>query len=269
MQRTGLSNILAAPQKESEPHDLSSAVNLAMSRRGILLAAAILPATAHMPLTLAGETAMAKKVVLLGDSVFDNRAYVSGGADVLEHLKRRLPVGWSATLLAADGSLMRDVRLQLRHLPTDATHLIVSMGGNDALSVSDVLNFPSRSVAHALLRLAEIREQFCSSYLATLDAVLAAKLPTAICTIYDVRYADPDQRRVAVTALSILNDCITRAAAVRRVALIDLRVICDEDSDFVNAIEPSEKGGSKIASAIVSFLTRDSSPSGRAELIAR
>lgn len=212
---------------------------------------------------------MPNKVVLLGDSVFDNSAYVSSGADVLEHLVRRLPADWSAMMLAADGSLMKDVRLQMRRLPSDATHLVVSMGGNDALSVSDVLDFPSRSVADALLRLSEIREQFCSSYLSTLDAVLAVKLPTAVCSIYDVRYADPDQRRVAVTALSILNDCITRAAAERGVALIDLRVICDEDSDFVNAIEPSEMGGSKIAAAIVSFLTRDKFQGRRAEMIAR
>lgn len=212
---------------------------------------------------------MPNKVVLLGDSVFDNSAYVSGGADVLDHLVGRLPAGWSAVMLAADGSVMKDVRLQMRRLPSDATHLVVSMGGNDALSVSDVLNSPSRSVGDALLRLSEIREQFCSNYLSTLDAVLAADLPTAVCSIYDVRYADPDQRRVAVTALSILNDCITRAAAERAVALIDLRVICDEDSDFVNAIEPSETGGSKIAAAIVSFLTRDKFSGSRAEMIAR
>ncbi|WP_034883503.1 SGNH/GDSL hydrolase family protein [Ensifer sp. WSM1721] len=212
---------------------------------------------------------MSNKVVLLGDSVLDNGAYVSGGSAVLEHLVRRLPAGWSATLLAADGSLMKDVRLQLQRLPADATHLIVSMGGNDALSVSDVLNLPSASVADALLRVAEIREQFCSSYSATLDAVLAARLPTAICTIYDVRYADLNQRRIAVTALSILNDCITRAAADRGVALLDLRLVCDEDSDFANAIEPSEKGGRKIAAAIVSFLTGNRSQNGRAELIVR
>ncbi|WEX75284.1 SGNH/GDSL hydrolase family protein [Sinorhizobium numidicum] len=212
---------------------------------------------------------MTNKVALLGDSVFDNRAYVARGADVLAHLARELPPGWSAVLLAVDGSVMADVRRQMERLPADATHLVVSMGGNDALGVSDVLNAPSRSVADTLLRLAEIREQFCSAYASTLDAVLATKLPTAICSIYDVRYADADQRRIAVTALSILNDCITRAAAERGVPLIDLRVICDEDDDFTNAIEPSEKGGSKIAAAIVSFLTGHVFRSGRAELIVR
>jgi hypothetical protein len=161
------------------------------------------------------------------------------------------------------------VRQQLERLPADATHLVVSMGGNDALGVSSVLDAPSRSVADTLLRLAEIREQFCLEYGSTLDYVLAVKLPTAVCTIYDVRYADPDERRIAVTALSILNDCITRAAAEHGVPVIDLRVICDEDADFANAIEPSEEGGGKIAAAIVSFLVKHEFRSGRAELIVR
>ncbi|OAP39191.1 lipase [Sinorhizobium glycinis] len=212
---------------------------------------------------------MTNKIVLLGDSVFDNGSYVAAGADVMAHLTRQLPVGWSAALLANDGSVMKDVRLQLERLPAATTHLVVSMGGNDALGVSSVLDAPSRSVADTLLRLADIREQFCSEYASTLDAVLAAKLPTAICSIYDVRYPEPDRRRIAVTALAILNDCITRAATERGVPLIDLRVICNEDTDFANAIEPSAEGGKKIAAAIISFLTREKASSGRAELIAR
>ncbi|MER9445740.1 SGNH/GDSL hydrolase family protein [Mesorhizobium sp. M0340] len=234
-----------------------------------MLAAAAGPAFASTQTSFAEAAAMTNKVVLLGDSVFDNRAYVAGGADVLAHLARQLPERWSAELLAVDGSVMAGVRQQLERLPAGATHLVVSIGGNDALGVSSVLDAPSRSVADALLKLAEIREQFCSEYASTLDAVLAVNLPTAVCTIYDVRYADLDERRVAVTALSILNDCITRAAATRGVAVIDLRIVSDEDADFVNAIEPSEQGGGKIASAIVSFVTKHEFRSGRAELIVR
>ncbi|ESZ02491.1 SGNH/GDSL hydrolase family protein [Mesorhizobium sp. L48C026A00] len=232
-----------------------------------MLAAAAGPAFAPMQASLAEDAGMTNKIVLLGDSVFDNRAYVTGGADVLAHLVRQLPIGWSADLLAVDGSVMAGVRQQLDNLPADATHLVVSMGGNDALGVSSVLDAPSRSVADALLTLAEIREQFCLEYRSTLEAVLAVKLPTAVCTIYDVRYANPEERRIAVTALSVLNDRITRAAAGRGVPVIDLRIICDEDADFANAIEPSEQGGGKIAAAIVSFLTKHEFRSGRAELI--
>jgi hypothetical protein len=208
-------------------------------------------------------------VVLLGDSVFDNAAYLAGRADVVNQLERRLPAGWAASLLAVDGSVMAGVLRQLERLPLDATHLVVSMGGNDALGVSSILDAPSRSVADTLLKLADIRERFFTDYASTVDAILASKLPTAVCTIYDVRYDDPDQRRVAVTALTTLNDCITRTAAARGLPVLDLRLICNEDGDFANPIEPSEQGGGKIAAAIVALLTQHDFSRRRAELIVR
>ena len=45
-----------------------------------------------------------------------------------------------------------------------------------------------------------------------LDEVLNLGLPTAVCTIYDGRLPDLRVRRLAVTALSVINDCITRQA---------------------------------------------------------
>ncbi|WP_287076407.1 hypothetical protein [Mesorhizobium sp.] len=78
-----------------------------------MLAAAAGPAFAPMQASFAEEATVTNKVVLLGDSVFDNRAYVAGGTDVLAHLARQLPTEWSAELLAVDGSVMADVRQQL------------------------------------------------------------------------------------------------------------------------------------------------------------
>lgn len=75
-------------------------------------------------------------IVLLGDSIFDNARYVPGGPSVVEHLRRALPAAWRATLLAVDGSVAADVVRQLADLPADATHLVVSAGGNDALGHS-------------------------------------------------------------------------------------------------------------------------------------
>lgn len=66
------------------------------------------------------------------------------------------------------------------------------------------------AVAQALLRLASVRRDFATRYQAMLDEVLRLRRPTAIRTIYDVRFPDPDFREVAVTALALLNDAITR-----------------------------------------------------------
>jgi hypothetical protein len=150
--------------------------------------------------------------------------------------------------------VISDVAGQLDRLPGDATHLVVSAGGNDALRAAGSLDRPARSVAEALGILGGVQEQFRAQYGSMLDAVLTLGRPTAICTIYDPRYPDASRRRVATTALSILNDVITREAFRRRLPLIDLRILCDEDADFANPIEPSERGGRKIAGAIAAFV---------------
>jgi hypothetical protein len=191
--------------------------------------------------------------VLLGDSVFDNAAYVGGGPDVVAQLRRRLPAGARATLLAVDGAVTGSVQRQLAGLPADASHLVVSVGGNDALRQSGVLEEGARSVAEALARLAAIQDGFARDYAAMLDGVVVMGLPAAVCTIYDGRLPEP-RGRLARTALSVFNDVITRAAFARGIALVDLRLVCDEDGDYANPIEPSVQGGEKIAAAIATFL---------------
>src|SRR4051794_20900101 len=78
-----------------------------------------------------GNDASVIHVVLLGDSIFDNAAYVTAGAlDVVRQVRQRMPYGSEVTLAAVDGSKTRDVHDQLRSLPAEATHLVVSAGGN-------------------------------------------------------------------------------------------------------------------------------------------
>ena len=191
-------------------------------------------------------------LVLLGDSIFDNAAYVPGGPDVVRQLREVLPHGWKATLLALDGATTRGVANQVARLPRDATHLVVSVGGNDALGASHLLGSAVRSVAEAVAVLAEAQDQFERSYGEMLAAVLAKRLPTALCTIYDTPPSAPEHR-IIKSALALFNDRITRAAFAHSLPLIDLRLICDEEEDYANPIEPSVRGGAKMAAAIARF----------------
>jgi hypothetical protein len=207
-----------------------------------------------------------RHVVLLGDSVFDNAAYVGGGPDVIAQLRERLPNGWRASLRAVDGSVVAGVPQQLARIPIDATHLVISAGGNDALGYSSILAAPSRSMAESLGQLADIRDAFRAQYAAAMAAVLQRGLPAAVCTIYDPRYAGAVQRRLGTTALTIINDVIIREAVRLGVPLLDLRIICDEDADFANPIEPSSHGGWKIAGAIASLLAQHDFVRGVSEI---
>ena len=77
-------------------------------------------------------------LVLLGDSIFDNAAYTGGGPDVVSQTREALPTGWTASLLAIDGSTTDDVAEQVDRLPTDASHVVLSVGGNNALIQASV-----------------------------------------------------------------------------------------------------------------------------------
>lgn len=197
---------------------------------------------------------MTIQVVLLGDSVFDNAAYVARGDDVLQQLRNALPQGWRASMVARDGAVIDDIRRQLERLPSDATHLIVSAGGNDALANAAVLAGAASSVSAAVDMLSGVRARFAERFDAMLDELRRLDLPTAICTIYDARFPDPDQRRIASTALAVLNDVIMREAATRGLPLIDLRVLLNEDADFANAIEPSGQGSRKLGRTVIEVI---------------
>jgi hypothetical protein len=199
-------------------------------------------------------------IVLLGDSIFDNAAYVAGGPDVVRQLREIFPSGWRATLNALDGALITDVPQQLQKLPRDATHLVLSIGGNDALGGSGLLERKVNSMAEALELITAVRERFRSAYAHMVDQVLQRRLPVAVCTIYEARFPEPVTRRLAATALTALNDAITREAFARGIDCIDLRILCDDDRDFANPIEPSVHGGAKIAKAILQFATSIAAP---------
>lgn len=205
-------------------------------------------------------SAQAGHLVLLGDSIFDNGAYVGGGPDVVSQLRSHLPQEWEASLLAVDGAVAADVARQVARIPPGVTHLVVSAGGNDALRASSILSEEASSVADAVRRLAVARERFSAVYEQMVTTVLHQLRPTALCTIYDANYPEP-QAKVITAALTLFNDVITRAAFSRGLPLIDLRLICDAPEDYANPIEPSVRGGEKIARAIMQF---SQWPSGRA-----
>ncbi|MFN0058942.1 MAG: SGNH/GDSL hydrolase family protein [Planctomycetota bacterium] len=195
----------------------------------------------------------ARHIVLVGDSIFDNKRYVYDQPSVIEQLRAKLPSDSKATQLAVDGDVTTDVARQLAKLPKDATHIVVSVGGNDALKQSGVLTRPAKNAAEVFLDLAGIQEEFDQNYRRMLDAVVGTGLPTMVCTIYDPNYSEVERQRIAIAALSIFNDRITRAAARQGVPLIDLRLLFDSPNDYANPIEPSPTGGAKIVAQILAI----------------
>jgi GDSL-like lipase/acylhydrolase family protein len=191
--------------------------------------------------------------VLLGDSIFDNRAYTGGAPDVVGHLRELLPAVWRATLCAVDGSTAADLPKQFASVPSDGSHVVISIGGNDALLNSDLLGMSVNSTAEALSLFGDRTSQFEQSYRAAIDGALSMGRDTTVCTIYNGNL-EAREAALARVALMMFNDVILRVAFERGLRVIDLRLVCTEAADYANPIEPSGRGGRKIAQAIARSL---------------
>jgi len=141
-------------------------------------------------------------LVLLGDSIFDNAQYTSGGPDVVSQVRSLLPVGWAASLLAVDGSMTVNIPDQVRLVPKDCTYLVLSVGGNNALVEASRLGISpfgmtGEPTSKALDSLADVSSAFESEYRSVVDACLRPKLPLAVCTIYNGCFPDQSFQRIA------------------------------------------------------------------------
>ncbi len=194
---------------------------------------------------------MTKHITLLGDSIFDNKIYVPDGNSVHEHLMAQLSPPDTASLVAVDGAVVDSVFRQIDRIPEATTHLVLSVGGNDALYLqSSVMGESSDSVHNSLSQMKAALQTFQREYERVIRELQRCRLPLTVCTIYD---AVPGLDDAALAGLAIINDIITRTAFKESLSLIDLRVLCDEASDYseVSPIEPSHEGGEKLASTIV------------------
>ena len=190
-------------------------------------------------------------LVMIGDSIFDNAAYTGGGPDVISQVRGLLPSGWDATLLAVDGSTTDHVADQLGRLPSQATHLVLSVGGNNALGHLRILETPVSSMAESIEALADIASDFERRYRLAIAACLDTALPLTVCTVYNGRFDEQSFQRLASATLTVFNDAIIRVAIEQVLPVIDLRFVCVAAEDYANPIEPSSVGGAKIARAVV------------------
>jgi len=203
-----------------------------------------------------------KTIHLLGDSIFDNSKYVETKYDAVSALLASMVAhkDVDVALDAVDGYITNDVVRQLereRKEPySNDDAAVLSVGGNDALGVAGILMAPVSNVQEALTLLRSITEEFRGFYTNVLDTVSAYynEYNIRVCTIYN---KIPTHKSgylpiEAITALALFTDVIAEEAAKRVFTVIDLRMICDQESDYseVSPIEPSRSGGKKIAYAI-------------------
>jgi lysophospholipase L1-like esterase len=188
-------------------------------------------------------------IVLVGDSILDNGAHGPHHPDVASLLAEALGEGARVTLLAREGDVTSGIHYQLERVPAEATHLVLSVGGNDVLGFMELLRRPVGHVWEALEVLAATVDEFRTRYHEALASALEHGRPTLVCTIYNGSFP-PEEQPVITTALRLFNDVILQAARGAGLPVAELRHLCREPEDFLNPIEPSVSGRRKIAGVV-------------------
>ena len=208
-----------------------------------------------------------KHIILAGDSVFANRSYVKEGEpDVRDQLADLLDDGDKVTLIAVDGDMNNDVSKQLDNIPNDATHLFISIGGNDALMHIDAFKESVSTIGEALDSFNERVQEFEEDYIKMLNIVGKYSLKTTLCTIYNPCFEHSSLDRIiymlpensdlkklqqrSTTALPIFNNIIFQEAFNFGIPVMDLILMFNDKADYANPIKPSAIGGMKMAKII-------------------
>ena len=228
---------------------------------------------------------MTKKIILLGDSIIDNKSYVlSNELDVTEHLEKLFSNDPNVVIEnhAVDGDTMH--QLERDHLDSNllsgATHIVVSIGGNDLLhnisflqttsELSKIMGKgamigkwgakelnPSRNKVFEETYF-EIIEPFKKQYETIVANLSNHRANLLLCTVYEGDLVDSDEfsdvSNSSKTMVSIFNDIVYRVANKFNSDVLELRDIFISSDDYANPIEPSHIGGEKLAQSIVQWV---------------
>ena len=191
-------------------------------------------------------------LVLLGDGILANGAHTRQEPDTASTIRQLLP-GWTVSLLAAEGAPIAAVATQLQRLPANPDLVVLSVGGNDAIEHTDLLQQPAVSSGETLDALIKMVGGFTDKYDAAVKIVRDRAPRVVLCTIYEPPLVGKHTASRARVLLTLLNDRVMRTAYRWGLDVLDLRAICTSPEDFSIQIEPSAAGAAKIGRAIAAI----------------
>ncbi len=189
-----------------------------------------------------------RHVVLLGDALLD--AYRSIDKTPGKFEDALLPGTrdqWKISVISAAEIERAGPSLAL---PRDATHALIFIEGNHAIEQSGLLDAGAQAFGQQLEHLSLAADEFERTLDRLIHVAQAAQLVIMVCSMFQPRYKDPSRQRAACAALAVFNDRVTKRVAEGRLALIDLRLICNEDDDYDKPTQLSKSGLQKTANVI-------------------
>ena len=199
-----------------------------------------------------GNEKKIRNVYLLGDSIIKNDSYVTRGRSVEYHINTMLKSnkkgdGVNVINLAIDNSCINDIYEQLRYIPENSKDgmIFLSVGGNDILKkYVYIYNTDFIGLPNLFKKYKDLVERIKTQY------------PQHKLVLMNIYY--PPNKQIFSPFYPLItewNKCLLSVSDDISVSdIIHIDEIMTETDDFVDNIEPSEKGGEKIANLITTHI---------------
>jgi len=186
-------------------------------------------------------------IVLLGDSILKNNSYVKNGQSIEDILREKK--GDNLYCLALNNSTIVDVYSQIDSIPIELnnenTIIFLSSGGNDILSQYVDKHDSDVSDRHVLNVIFIAYKKMVKS--------LQTKMNKSKIVLIDIYYPHSNQFSQYKPIIQEWNKMLKKYAHEKSYGLIQISKRVMASDDFTLSIEPSEKGGEKIAQSILNY----------------
>ena len=186
-------------------------------------------------------------IVLLGDSILKNNSYVKNGQSIEDILREKK--GDNLYCLALNNSTIVDVYSQIDSIPLELnnenTTIFLSSGGNDILSQYVDKHDSDVSDSQVLNVIFIAYKKMVKS--------LQTKMNKSKIVLIDIYYPTSNQFSQYKHIIQEWNNLLEKYAREKSYGLIQISKIVTASDDFTLSIEPSEKGGEKIARSILNY----------------
>lgn len=175
------------------------------------------------------------KLILMGDSVFNNTNYVNKGHSIRDIMSKKYN---NLTIVAQDNAVINDLKKQYQLIPDSKkesnSKIIVSIGGNDLLNhykINDVSN-------------TKYVDTIFNKYVSNIEYITDNfKGEVIICNIY---YPQDKLYKKFHPIIDKWNKKITNFSNSHNLKVVKLDEFVNKNQHFVKGIEPSYQGGLAI-----------------------
>ena len=192
-----------------------------------------------------------RAIVLLGDSILKNNSYVPNGKavdNILEERSLKNDKNIELYSLAENNSKIVDVYSQINKMPLSinnkSTTIFLSSGGNDILSFYVDQHGDTTDTGFLNTMLAAYKKLVKS---------IQTRMDLCQIVLLDIYYPTSNQFAQYKPILEQWNSLIADYARENSFGLLQISQSVTSNDDFTLGIEPSEKGGEKIAQLILDY----------------